>query len=296
MKKIFNIMIVTAAAAALFSCNKAEYVTENFVSFNTNKYSFDEDAGIVAIPLSLYGADECTVTFSATDGTAVQGTDFTLVDKDGQPNSGGVVNVNSDKTKSDSIYVKLNYNPAMTKGKSFTLNLVSSATEGVVIRGTQQCSITINDLEYAVSQYFGSWATEDESIAFEIEEYDITKDEDEIAEYYPECCIRIPAAKTANISDLNIGGALYGYYKAADKTIRLYPEQAFNAYNFGSIGVNFVVLENSDDYTQDVIFNTGDKEISLASGMTIQLYSYSAGERTPYWYDKFAAGTTLKKQ
>ena len=297
MKKIFNIMIVIAAATVLFSCNKAEYITANFVTFNASKYSFNEDAGVVAIPLSIYGADECTVTFSATDGSAVQGTDFTIVDKDGQPNTAGVVKLNSDNAKSDSIYVKLNYNPAMTKGKNFTLNLVSSVTDGVVISGTKQCSITINDLEYAVSQYFGSWATKDGSIAFDIEEYDIAKDEDEIAEYYPECCIRIPATKTAVFGDTGMYYPIYGYYNAKDKTIRIYPEQAYNAYNFGStVGINFVVLENSDDYTQDVIFNTGDKEISLAAGMIIRLYGYTTGERSGYNYGKFAAGTTLTKQ
>lgn len=297
MKKIlFNLMVIIAAASALLSCNKVEYTTAKFVTFNANKYSFNEDAGIVAIPLSIYGADECTVTFSATDGTAVQGTDFTIVDKKGEPYTAGIAKVCSETGKSDSIYVKLNYNPAMTKGKSFTLRLVSSVTDGVAVSGTKQCAVTINDLEYAVSQYFGSYATKDGSIAFDIEEYDIAKDEDEIAEYYPECCIRIPATSKAVIGDTEIGGSLYGYYSAKDKTIRLYPAQFYNAYNFGEIGVNFVAIENSDDYTQDVIFNTGDKEVSLAVGMNIRLYDYNTYERTGYTYGKFAAGTTLTKQ
>lgn len=169
MKKIFYTIAVVATAAALSGCNKAEYVTANFVTFNANKYSFNEDAGIVAIPLSIYGANECTVTYSATDGSAVQGTDYVIVDKNGDPNTKGVLKVAKDASQCDSIYVRLNYNPALTKGKTFTLSLVSCATDGVAISGTKQCGITINDLEFAVSQYFGSWATEDGPIAFDID-------------------------------------------------------------------------------------------------------------------------------
>ena len=300
MKKIFNIMVIIAAAAALWSCNKAEYITAKFVTFNANKYSFNEDAGIVAIPLSIYGADECTVAFSATDGTAVQGTDFTIVDKNGEPNTAGVAKVCSDASKSDSIYVKLNYNPAMTKGKSFTLSLVSSATEGVVVSGTKQCDITINDLEYAVSQYYGSWsneATKDaDKIAFDLEEYDIAKDEDKIAEYYPEACVKIPAGDNAVILGTEISWYdIYGYYDSTNKTINLYPEQPYVAYSFGEAGNFYLGLENGEDATKDVIFSTGDKVITFSASTVIRMYTYPAFVRS-YTYETIPAGTTLKKQ
>ncbi len=300
MRKISNTLIAAAVAASLASCNKAEYVTSQFVTLNASSLTYSEDDGIVAIPVSVFGADECTVTYSITDGTAIQGEDFTVVDKDGQPNTTGIVKVSQDKENNDSIRVKLNYDPTLTRGKTFTVTLLSSATAGVAISGTKQCSVTINDLEYAVSAYFGSWSTDDGDIAFDIKEYDIEEDPDEIAEDYPNCCLVIPYTTSAQIAGTTIAswGAIYGYYEAASKAIKLYPEQFYVAYNFGSaLGVCFVGLENADDYTDDVSLLTGDKTLTFATDVKLGLWTYSTTpERTGYRCGDIEKDTVLKKQ
>lgn len=300
MRKISNILIAAAVTASFASCNKAEFVTSQFVTLNASTLTYSEDDGIVAIPVSVFGIDECTVTYSITDGTAVQGEDFTIVDKDGQPNTTGVVKVAQDKEKNDSIWVKLNYDPTLTRGKTFTVNLLSSATAGVTVSGTKQCSVTINDLEYAVSAYFGSWSgsTDKGDIAFDIKEYDIEKDPDEIAEYYPNCCLVIPYTSSATILGTAIAqwGCIYGYYDAASKSINLYPEQFYVAYNFSGLGPCFLGLENADDYTAEVSLLTGDKTLTFATDVKIGLWYYSTYERSGYHYTKIGKDTVLKKQ
>lgn len=293
MKKIFNILTIVAAAAALAACNKAEYVTTKYVTLNAAKYTFDENAGIVKVPVSLFGADECIVKYSITDGTAEQGTDFTIVDKDGQPNTTGLVKLSADKEKNDSIRFKLEYDPAKTKGKKFTIGLLSTTTDGVVVSGTKQCEVTINDLEDAVSKFYGSWSDADGSNAFELEEYDIEKDEDEIAQYYPDCSLVITSGVFAGDND--VAGAIYGYYDGQSQTINLYPEQAFNAYNF-SIGLHFVGLETKGDAEGDIVLSTEDGKLTFTSDVIIRLYTYPAGEVTTYGAGAIAKDTVLEKQ
>jgi hypothetical protein len=294
-KNVLNIFAVAAAAAALVSCNEAKFQTAQFVSFDGSKYAFSEKDGTVAIPVDVFGVDECTVAFTITDGTAKQGTDFTIVDKDGQPDNTGLVNVSSDKEKNDSIWVKLEHDTRLTKaGKSFVITLDHVATDGVVVGGTTQCSVSISDAEYAVSAYFGNFSNEDGSVAFDIEEYDLAADPDEIAEYYPDCCLKIPATSTAAIMGTAIAGDIYGYYSAADEAICLYAGQFYNAYNF-SFGPGFVCLENSDDADEDVVLKTGEKCLIFATGATIGVYDYYTYERLGY-YTKVPAETKLDKQ
>lgn len=294
-KNVLKIFAVAAAAAALVSCNEAKFQTAQFVSFDGSKYSFSEKEGTVAIPVDVFGVDECTVAFTITDGTAKQGTDFTIVDKDGQPNNTGLVNVASDKEKNDSIWVKLVYDTELTKvSKSFIITLDHVATDGVVVSGTTQCSVSISDAEYAVSAYFGSFSNEDGSVAFDIEEYDLDADPDKIAQYYPNCGLKIPASSSAAIMGTKIAAAIYGYYNVSDETIRLYAWQIYNAYNFSS-GPAYVCLENSDDADEDIILNTGEKCLIFATGVTIGKYDYYTYERVGA-YAEIPAETKLDKQ
>ena len=287
-------MTVVAVAAALAACNKAEYVTAKYVTLNAAKYTFDENAGIVKVPVSVFGADECIVKYSITDGSAVQGTDFTIVDKDGQPNTTGLVKLSADKEKNDSIRFKLVYDPAKTKGKKFTLGLLSTTTDGVVVSGTKQCEVTINDLEDAVSKFYGSWSDAAGANAFELEEYDIEKDPDEIAEYYPDCCLAITSGVFGGSCE--IGGSIYGYYDGQSQTINLYPVQAFNVYNFSGIGAHFVGLETKGDAEGDIVLSTEGGKLTFVSDVVIRLYTYPDGDVTKYGAGSIEKDTVLEKQ
>lgn len=292
---VLNIFAVAAVSVALVSCSEAKFQTAQFVSLDGSKYAFSEKDGTVAIPVDVFGVDECTVAFTVTDGTAKQGTDFTIVYKDGQPNNTGLVNVSTDKEKNDSIWVKLEHDTKLTKaGKSFIITLDHVATDGVVTGGTTQCSVSISDAEYAVSAYFGSFSSEDGKVAFDIEEYDIDADKDKIAEYYPDCCLKIPASSTAAIMGTEIAFDIYGYYNAADETIRLYAGQLYNLYNFSTF-YGYVCLENSEDIDEDIILNTGEKCLIFATEVTIGVYVYDTYERAGY-YNKIPAETKLDKQ
>lgn len=293
MKKILFILTGALMLTALASCNKVEYVTSGYVTFNSTKYSFDEDAGIVSIPVSVFGGSECTVAYTITDGTAKQGEDFVVVDKDGNPNTSGLLKVSANPAETDSIRVQLSYNPLRTKGKKFIISLASSATEGVVISGTKQCEVTILDLEDAVSKFFGKWGDADETIGFTIEEYDIDSDPDEIADYYPNCSFAITAGGYFGSAEMEV--PVYGYYDAQEQTMNIYSWQIFNAYNFNGIGPHFVGLANADALDNDVVLDTTEGNLTFTSDVNVQLYTYPDGESTNYKMYIIANGTVLKK-
>ena len=289
MKKIFYILLTIVAASAVWSCNKAEYITTKFVTLNSAKYNFDENAGTVAIPLSVFGVDECVVKYEIKDGTAKQGSDFTVVDKDGKPNTTGLLKVSSDAAKSDSLRFKLEYDPAKTKGKKFIVSLLSAVTEGVVVNGTRQCEVTLVDLEDAVSKFYGTWSDKDGKNVFEFEEYDIEKDPDEIAEYFPGSTLKFGGKDDYLFGGLPMGGSLYAYYDGQTKTINIHSGQVFNALNFSGIGPHFVGPANTDD-EEDIVLSTEGGKLSFTSEVIIKLYTYPDGNPT-----KYKAGTTIDK-
>ncbi len=104
MKNTVKFLALAGLSISLAACNKAKFVDEDFVSFGTNRVSVTEDVGILTIPVALYGADECVVTYVVTDETAKAGVNYEVVDRNGKPNKSGVLTLsNSDKAVNDSI-------------------------------------------------------------------------------------------------------------------------------------------------------------------------------------------------
>lgn len=305
MKKIFRIVSVAAVLTGLFACNKAEYVSANFVSLNADRYNVPEDSGIYAVPVSIYGANECTVTFKTVDGKAKAGVNYEIVDKDGKANKSGVVKVTSDAKTTDYIYVKLVDNPEYTGNLDFTIELVASATEGVNLGSTTSCKFNIIDNQGGLSVLIGSWSGSGaksngdgtNKLSFDLDEYDIEADPDEIKEYYPDCNVVISNGNF-NDGDMDFAADIYGYFDELTWTLHIYGLQYFNAYNFGSIGVNFVALGNraSGTYYNDITFACQEGKMVLDNDIFIWLVGYDDEKMSGYQYaGGFAAGFTMTK-
>ena len=81
MKRFINILLTTACAAALFSCtHKYAFKTTSYVIVEETNFTVKEDVGVVRIPVSVFNSDGLngSVYFKVNDGSAVQGTDFTV--------------------------------------------------------------------------------------------------------------------------------------------------------------------------------------------------------------------------
>lgn len=138
MKKIAFIFSAIALVSGLASCNKTEYTTGPFVVFQQTSYSINEDCGSIEIPISAYNIPgETTVAFNI-GGSAVAGTDYTMLD--GQTATLTFSEANPTQTLKFNII----WGPEQTGTRQITIT-AASATGGVdVPRGA--CKINIADV------------------------------------------------------------------------------------------------------------------------------------------------------
>ncbi len=153
MKNILKALTVLAAAAVLASCDqKEDYVTYSYVLLNTTSLSVSEADGTVTLGLTAYPQGDANInteiTFEVIDGTAKNGTDFTV-----SPAS-GVLSVTS-TTASISLNI-VDFSGEYTGDKSFSIKL-TDASNGWTIGGVYQTTVTISDLDHPLSTIAGSY-------------------------------------------------------------------------------------------------------------------------------------------
>lgn len=301
MKKIFKYMAIAAMGAVMASCGKAEYKTADFVSFDSGRAMMPEACGIYAIPVSIYNADAAIVTYMVTEGSAKEGVDYVIVDKDGNADPTGVLNVKKDAE--NFIYVKVTDRTGeLTKNLTFAIDLVASATDGVVLGATSTCACTIIDSDAGINLLGGSWAGTgldgdgaDIDLAFDLNILDPDSDEGkEVLEIYPDANISITALNVNN-GDMTGAATIYAQFDDNTSELRIFNNQFFNAYNFNSIGPHYVGFASADHSdTGFVTFIVGDGVLELTETMTIWLYSYETGAFAGYYYTDYASLTMTK--
>lgn len=264
MKKIFKYMAIVAMGAVMASCNKAEYKTANFVSFDSGRAMMPEACGIYAIPVSLYNADAAIVTYMITDGTAKGGDDFVIVDKDGNPDPTGVLNLK--KGNENFIYVKVTDRTGeLTKNLNFTIDLVAAATDGVVLGATNSCACTIIDADAGINLLLGSWSgTGKNSDGADIDmsfTLDVLDDSDpaaaEVLEVFPDCNVVL-----SNIqSKYPAGDVWYANFNENTSVLTIYAGQYYQTFNFGDFVSDVHIAGGRPD--EDVTFAIGDGTMEL---------------------------------
>lgn len=308
MKNIFKYIALASVALAAVACGKAEYKTTNFVSFNSKRVSIPEACGTYKIPVVLYNAKEAVITYKVTEGSAKKGDDYVIVDKNGNIDDSGVLSITDG---SDTIYVKVTDKTGiLTKNLTFNIDILASATEGVVLGSTTDLICTILDSDAGINLLAGDWSGvgedsdgADASLAFSIRILDEESEEGkEILEFYPNCNLIF---EDLDVNDGDMDGAidLYGFYEENTGKVHIYADQPFNAYNFTGLGPAFVGFGPEGMGKGDITFTTGDGDMVLDGRILIYLYNYDE-EWEPgipvthmgsYYYTDFLSGLELTK-
>lgn len=249
MKTVKSFIIAIAALAAFASCNKAEFISPAFVTFNNARVNIKEDVEIYEIPLSLFGADQCVVTYKVVPGTAKLTENFTVVDKAGKPVKTQILTLTSDPETSESIYIKPVYNHEYIGNLKFEIQLVAAATDGVALGATRSAAVTLIDCEGGLGLILGDWISVEGSVDSDGESVDtyltieeVDPEEDEVAaEVYPEANLAITESTWTFANGNKFGvdiAPIYGEYDLNIAKIKFYGLQPFVELNFGgSFGV-----------------------------------------------------------
>ena len=176
MKRLINILLTTACAAVLFSCtHEYAFKTTSYVIVEQTSVAVKEDAGLVRIPVSAYNSASYTgsVFFKVTDGTAVQGTDFTV-----EP-ANGVLTFNGNGTEYIQISV-IEHPGVLTGALNFSVELTSVSGDITELGGIKTCNVEIQDNDVVVDWDFlvGNWKATDDGSSFYKNPVVITKESD----------------------------------------------------------------------------------------------------------------------
>lgn len=186
MRKILSILTI-GILVVLNSCelNELPVFDDNdaFVSFDKSSLSIAENGGTLNIPVTLASTKgmSATVTYTVIDGTAAQGTNFTLAD------ASATLTFDANN-RTQNIVINIIDNPGVFTGDlRFTIEL---SDEGKVKPSAESvCTITIADLDHPLSAILGTWSATGTSYFNGSQTWDmeLTKDEDDvtIVWFYP---------------------------------------------------------------------------------------------------------------
>lgn len=309
LKKIFA---ASAAVLSLAACHKAEYKDANIVSFTINRANIAEDKGVLKIPVQLYGADECVVTYTVTAGTAKEGEHYDVIDRNGKPNKTGVLTVsNIDKAVNDSIRIKVyDFTGTETGNLTFNVTLGQTSEDNIHLGAFSSCRCTIIDNDGGLVKLLGSWEgegvdTDKKAVifTFDLEEYNPAEDED--AEYKDADCMLTNGVLTfANGNKFECGVPLYARFDLNMSQLHVYGLQPLEKrYNFGDeVGICKVALGCSASSMaqlqskEDIIVNVGDGVMSLDADVLVWLLDAETLAPNGYTAGSLAAGFEFKKK
>lgn len=161
MKNIIKSIAALAIAFAAVSCHqKADFKSPSFLRFEEGSYLFPEDTGTVQIPVCAYaskGQTNTSVSFEIVNGTAVQGTNFTV-----EP-ANGVLNFNGE----DKQYITLkiiDLDGVISGNLSFSINLTGCDND-YTTGGTRTASVVIKDMDHPLFDLFGAYTMKGVALA-----------------------------------------------------------------------------------------------------------------------------------
>ena len=159
MKRLIIILLTTACAAVLFSCtHEYSFKTNSYVILGETTFAVKEDVGNVYIPVSAYNSQTNTgsVFFRVINGSAVEGTDFTV-----EP-ANGVLTFNGNGT--ESIVISVIEHPGVLTGNlKFGIELTSVSGDITDLGGVYAASVEIQDNDVVVDWDYvlGDWTAQD---------------------------------------------------------------------------------------------------------------------------------------
>lgn len=273
-------------ALGLSSCsNKAEFHTADYVNFSNLTYTVKEDAGELKIPVSIHSGKtlSTTVTYTVASGGeyAVPGVDYTI-------EGDGVLTVSNETgAVCDSIVIKPIAQKGVLQGnKTIVLSIGQITADGVYKGAIDKCTVTIIDVDGGINLLAGSWTGTDistsnkaGSVSWQIA---LISDGDSGLEDYPTANVKILAGAEINDAMGNDWSSqldIYARYDDSDNTLHIFPQQIFDAGNFGEkLGVLYVALDTKATLqggSEDVVFAVEDGVLTLQTETYFALYDSS---------------------
>ncbi len=161
MKMLNRIFAGAGVLAVLAACSqKAEFATSSFVSFDATSAEVAENAASLEIPVYAYAKNgelafprsesaNTSITFEVVDGTAKNGTDFTV-----EPANGVLA---FDGSSQSNITVKpVAHTGVRTGDLNFTIRIVG-ASDGYTLGGAREISVNIKDQDHPLANILGSY-------------------------------------------------------------------------------------------------------------------------------------------
>lgn len=150
------ILAIAAMAVIVASCGrKVDYEYICYATFETSLHSFDEDAGEVTVPVTIYNPSgkEVSVSVETINGKkGKESVDFNVI----SPMS-GVITFAPGETTKDIVVEIIDFPKQLTGTKDFYLEL-SSATEGFSVGGVSKTTVKIKDLDHPLKKFIGVWS------------------------------------------------------------------------------------------------------------------------------------------
>lgn len=305
MKNIAKLILGAVILLFMAACNKAEFTTYNYVSFNARRAKINEAAGTYKIGVAVHNSDKCIVTFKVTDGSAKAGEDFDIVDETGALDPSGTMQITGGIGY---IYIKVVNRPGVETGnKSFQIDLLKASTGGVYLGNTTSIKCSIIDADAAINKLIGTWSGSgkdywEENSSFSMY-LDVLEEDSEEAE---EAHKKYPNANLV-FSSLDISGQvksgetlIYGYFDDNTNKVHLYANQPIYEYDFGGEMGNTYLAMTGDEGSEsaDIIFSF-DKDLNQLkndSYFGLGLFSHDdAMDFKGYFYELWNKGFILTK-
>jgi hypothetical protein len=154
MKKYIYLTAAVLGLVFASSCGrKIEFEHIPFASLQTEVYSFNEDAGEITIPVTIYNPmnSDMQLTVKVTDGKAKEGVDFEIL----SPVS-GVLTCAAGETSQNIVVGITNFPGKLTGSKDFSIE-IGSATQGFQVGNCNTAQLTIMDLDHPLKDFIGVW-------------------------------------------------------------------------------------------------------------------------------------------
>ena len=154
MKKYIYLTAAVLGLVLASSCGrKIEFEHIPFATLQTGTYSFNENAGEIIIPVTIYNpmSTDMQLTVKVTDGKAKEGVDFEMI----SPMS-GVLTCAAGETEQNIVIAINDFPGELTGTKDFSLE-IASATEGFQVGNVNTAKMTIMDLDHPLKDFIGVW-------------------------------------------------------------------------------------------------------------------------------------------
>lgn len=278
--------LISGAVILLFmaACNKAEYVTYNYVSLDARRAKINETVGTYRLPVTVHNYDRCIATYKVTDGSAKAGEDFEIVDETGNPDPSGTLQI----TKGVGyIYIKVVNRPGIETGnKSFQIDLLQASTKDVYLGSTTNVKCSIIDADAAINKLIGSWTGTGKdpwgdpaslSLYLDVLEED-SEEAEEAHKKYPNANLMFNSLKFPELTMDSADNNIYGYFDDNTNKVHIYANQAFNEYNFGEeYGELYVALTGQNGSASDDVilsFNKDSNELKADKTIVVGVFSH----------------------